>query len=264
MHHSQSPTRQAFTLIELLVVMAIISILASMLLPSLNRVRESARRTSCANNLSQLGKAFFQYKQDWDEKLPGAGQLQRWDQGGHWVAGPKATNLTAGPSYGEPARLADTSPPYNYISGRTASVENGAIYNYVKSPEVYICPSSRDGRQKRLSYAMNCALGGIMDSGVEDASNIVLLVDEDKCNDAFFYSVSSSNSTDTLTSVHNGTGNLVFFDGHVKAVPFARFPLDDSAPGLANKVKTTSGEMRLYPTTGSGANSFGFGSCEGP
>jgi len=53
--------RRGFTLIELLVVIAIIAILAGLILPVLARARESARRTSCANNLSQLGKAMYIY-----------------------------------------------------------------------------------------------------------------------------------------------------------------------------------------------------------
>ena len=104
-------TRAGFTLIELLVVIAIIAILAAILFPVFQKVRENARRASCQSNLKQIGLALTQYVQDSDEKIPGD----------HY--GP-TDNLS------NPATNA-----YKWMD---------AIYPFIKSTNVYQCPDDSD------------------------------------------------------------------------------------------------------------------------
>jgi len=112
--------RKGFTLIELLVVIAIIAILAAILFPVFAKAREKARQASCSSNLKQVGLAFIQYTQDWDEKYPAGG----------FNTDTASTFFNYGGYY-----------PAGWCNGAWAATIQES---YVKSKGLWKCPSSRN------------------------------------------------------------------------------------------------------------------------
>ena len=188
--------QKGFTLIELLVVIAIIAILAAILFPVFQKVRENARRASCTSNLKQLSIAVVQYQQDFDEIMPGsAGNATL----GGWIY---FTGYTASPSQ-TPTAFDPTQ---------------GSIYPYVKSKGVYICPdeSSNQGN----SYSINGPICGQALSQFTQPSATVLFNEEaDGFNnnggsDDGYFSPGAFGNVPTLR--HTNGSVFAFCDGHAK------------------------------------------------
>jgi prepilin-type N-terminal cleavage/methylation domain-containing protein len=82
----RATNRDGFTLIELLVVISIIAVLISILLPSLQSARESAKTIVCRSNIRQVGLAMHMYAQDNDWVYPNANQVYgAGNNGGSWI-----------------------------------------------------------------------------------------------------------------------------------------------------------------------------------
>ena len=203
--NTRSGLRRAFTLIELLVVIAIIALLAAILFPVFARARENARKTSCASNLKQLGLACAQYIQDYDEMFPGAAH------------GGGAINLTGGWTY-------YTAYPANATPGAYDN-KRGSLFPYVKSTQIYVCPSDTQGNSAGDSYAINVCLStgagnvspGRAISEFQFPTKTLLFSEE-------ALDPSMSQSTDDgwvafqqyIAIRHLGGASIAFADGHVK------------------------------------------------
>ena len=137
-----SNKRRGFTLIELLVVIAIIAILAAILFPVFARARENARRTSCLSNLKQIGLGVMQYTQDYDEKFP----LN--------VSTPPITPspLVAGTPAATFVQASDGGAGGNFLSWMDG------IHPYIKSVQLWVCPSGRPYAPTSSSYGYSTYL----------------------------------------------------------------------------------------------------------
>jgi len=126
-------SRRGFTLIELLVVIAIIAVLVGLLLPAVQKVRESAARAKCQNNLHNLGIALHAYH-DTNNQLPaGAQGLMNPPSGGTAVKGTSWLVLIL-PQVEQAPLYAQYNFGQDYYSANNLNIA-------IQRVPIYYCPS---------------------------------------------------------------------------------------------------------------------------
>ncbi|RYG75607.1 DUF1559 domain-containing protein [bacterium] len=225
--------RQAFTLIELLVVVAIIAILAAILFPVFGRARENGRRASCQSNLKQIGLGMMQYSQDYDEVL-----IADWySSGGSPGSTEPPSSSTVGYKWMDaaypyieseqifmcPSAIDERAKPYTFYQKLTAATQ---LYGS------YVITHGYGGIATRPTTCAECT-PPVSHPGTSPAELVNLAAIGSATTTAWVLDGDDANSSDNtvpftadintevfanISNRHLETVNVLFLDGHVKAV----------------------------------------------
>lgn len=240
-------SRPGFTLIELLVVIAIIGVLMGLLLPAVQKVRASASRLQCQNNLKQLGLALHNHHGDFGRFPAGYTSFPTSNGNGPAWARIDPTTWDGGPGWGWGARILPYLEQGN-ISNKVnfkAPLWTPAYQNLITAKlSVFLCPSASggnepftvrnesggplmiDGRSVRLgrshyvaSHGQESCWGecgaartGVIFTNIYTSSTRVITVNGDvsKVADGPFY----RNSRTRNAEVTDGLSNTIFLGEH--------------------------------------------------
>jgi prepilin-type N-terminal cleavage/methylation domain-containing protein len=210
--------QRIFTLIELLVVIAIIAILASMLLPALNKARDRAKATKCMSNMKQISTALAMYGNDYEGFLPGSIATSvtiMYKNNPSWKFSPFVHAMTV---------YANLKLTYDNGWGG----QPGNVMQCPVDPRGFTLP-----RHYNISYAPNAY--SAWDTGANShlwkpekfrQPSAMLCVGETFCATAgrfnidagkYPFDINADSSTNRLDSRHSNTSNVIWMDMHVAA-----------------------------------------------
>jgi prepilin-type N-terminal cleavage/methylation domain-containing protein/prepilin-type processing-associated H-X9-DG protein len=234
-NHSTRNSSGGFTLIEVLVVISIISLLISLMLPSLKKSRDTALALRDSSNLRQVGYGLLRYQNDYRDWVlgyrmprPADGQdMAVWWSiaiANNYIEGNSAGTGVLFSSSGNPAK--DTLPPIRCIADTPARFVN----SLVRKPYAdmggtnYINPGASGNSRFWVSYTFNGFMG--------DAGSVALMPLQrvsriTKAPSSLIYATcgDQSNRIFTLAGwnaanmfVHDETTNTLFLDGHIERI----------------------------------------------
>jgi prepilin-type N-terminal cleavage/methylation domain-containing protein len=216
MQHPPAARRRAFTLVELLVVVAIIAVLIAILLPAVQKVRETAARTQCVNNLKQIALASHQYNNTYGVlppgyiyKPPGAAAQDPTPQG--IGRGGGGFNMPNGPGWGWAALLLpfveqnDVAREITYTLPVESPTNAAARQTTLK---IYTCPTNTytgdytvyTNLNRPLADAATNSYAACYGAPISPASN------PDNGNGLYF-----RNSAISMTQIPDGTSHTLAF-----------------------------------------------------
>ncbi|MBN1942906.1 MAG: prepilin-type N-terminal cleavage/methylation domain-containing protein, partial [Phycisphaerae bacterium] len=228
----------AFTLIELLVVIAILSLLVSILLPSLQKAKLLARRVLCLTRLKSIGSVYYLYVNDFNGRGPmGFAGNYPID---YFIEGPPGKGYPYSYWFGwyshEGLELDESGNPTTNLCWALGKYLGVGDTKEKKLP--VFCPSDISMENLSLynngtSYTVNAYLG----TGVYLGDHVTALASTPMLMDGNYWDVSGNNSfwytafpnglgvswynneeffIAQASDSHEGTGNFLFFDGHTE------------------------------------------------